>query len=58
MDGPKIIIPEIFKDDRGLFYESWNADKFNKKLDESIDFVQDNHSSSKKGVIRGLHNKF
>ena len=53
--GPLIIKPEIFKDNRGLFYESWNQSLFNDKLTDSIDFCQDNHSLSNFGVIRGLH---
>ena len=50
--GPLIIKPEIFKDNRGLFYESWNQSLFNDKLTDSIDFCQDNHSLSNFGVIR------
>ena len=53
--GPLIIKPEIFEDNRGLFYESWNQSLFNDKLTDSIDFCQDNHSLSNFGVIRGLH---
>jgi len=51
----KLIEPEIFVDDRGFFYESFNQNKFNKYVDISENFVQDNHSKSKKGVLRGLH---
>ena len=46
-----IIEPQLFKDDRGFFYESYNK----KNLDKNIAFVQDNESKSIKGVIRGLH---
>ena len=46
-----IIEPQLFKDDRGFFYESYNK----KNLDINIVFVQDNESKSYKGVIRGLH---
>ena len=48
-----IIEPQLFKDDRGFFYESYNK----KNLDEiiKITFVQDNESKSNKGVVRGLH---
>ncbi len=53
--GPKIIKPTIFNDERGYFYESWNQSTFDKVLDEKINFVQDNHSCSQRGVIRGLH---
>ena len=53
--GPKIIKPTIFNDERGYFYESWNQSTFNKGVDKKINFIQDNHSFSKRGVIRGLH---
>ncbi|MEN3748061.1 dTDP-4-dehydrorhamnose 3,5-epimerase [Sphingomonas sp. HF-S3] len=49
-----IIEPKVFGDDRGFFMESWNADTFREHgLD--LAFVQDNHSRSAKGVLRGLH---
>lgn len=48
------IFPRVFKDDRGLFFESYNEDLF-KKLGLPAHFVQDNQSFSKKGVVRGLH---
>ena len=54
MQGLIIIEPQIFKDPRGCFFESWNAKKF-KQLGISEDFVQDNQSVSSKGVLRGLH---
>lgn len=50
----KVIEPDVFGDDRGFFLESWNA----RALQEAglkLDFVQDNHSHSQKGVLRGLH---
>jgi dTDP-4-dehydrorhamnose 3,5-epimerase len=50
-----IIQPKIFGDDRGFFFESFNEDDFSKVVGEKISFVQDNHSLSKKGVLRGLH---
>ena len=53
--GPLIIKPKIFPDDRGYFFESWNHAKFNKIISREIHFVQDNHSESKLGVLRGLH---
>ena len=53
--GPKIITPTIFNDERGYFYESWNQSTLDEGLDEKINFIQDNHSCSKRGVIRGLH---
>ena len=52
--GALIIEPKVFGDDRGFFVESWNREVFrNAGLD--LDFVQDNHSRSAKGVLRGLH---
>jgi len=52
--GPVIIEPAVFGDDRGFFLESWNARAF-AALGLDLDFVQDNHSRSAKGVLRGLH---
>lgn len=51
----KLIEPEVFEDERGIFYESYNQKKFNEAIGEVITFVQDNHSKSSKGVLRGLH---
>jgi len=51
----KLIQPDVFEDERGFFYESFNQKKFNDSLNEEIRFVQDNHSKSRKGVLRGLH---
>jgi dTDP-4-dehydrorhamnose 3,5-epimerase len=48
------IFPRVFKDDRGLFFESYSEDWF-KKLGLPTNFVQDNQSFSVKGVVRGLH---
>lgn len=50
-----IIEPDLFNDDRGYFFESFNKEKFNKYLGLSVNFVQDNESLSSKGVLRGLH---
>jgi dTDP-4-dehydrorhamnose 3,5-epimerase len=50
-----IIEPKVFGDDRGWFFESFNEKDFSAVLGHSVAFVQDNHSSSKKGVLRGLH---
>ena len=55
IEGPLLIKPEIFFDKRGYFFESWNQKKFNYVLNNNINFVQDNCSFSKKGVLRGLH---
>ena len=54
-DGPLLITPTIFDDQRGFFYESWNKNIFNKTVGKKIDFCQDNHSKSTQGVLRGLH---
>ena len=48
-----IIEPQLFKDDRGFFYESYNKNNLDKVI--NIVFVQDNESKSNRGVIRGLH---
>ncbi|KWV91352.1 dTDP-4-dehydrorhamnose 3,5-epimerase [Erythrobacter sp. YT30] len=54
LDGVVIIEPRVFGDERGFFMESWNADAF-EKAGLTFKFVQDNHSRSQKGVLRGLH---
>ena len=51
----KILKNVVYSDDRGFFLEAFNKKKFQETLDMEINFVQDNHSRSKKGVIRGLH---
>ncbi|EAV47409.1 dTDP-4-dehydrorhamnose 3,5-epimerase [Methylophilales bacterium HTCC2181] len=51
----KILDPKIFKDERGLFYETFNQKNFNEFVDEDAIFVQDNISQSISGVLRGLH---
>ena len=50
-----IIEPNVFGDDRGFFYESFNAQRFAEQTGANANFVQDNHSKSAKGVLRGLH---
>jgi len=50
-----LIEPQVFGDDRGFFYESFNQNKFEEAIGKKINFVQDNHSKSVKGVLRGLH---
>lgn len=47
--------PKVFRDERGLFYETYNQRVFEKTTGLKIDFVQDNQSVSSKGVLRGLH---
>jgi dTDP-4-dehydrorhamnose 3,5-epimerase len=51
----KIIEPKVFADERGFFLESFNAQEFAQALGDVVEFVQDNHSLSAKGVLRGLH---
>jgi dTDP-4-dehydrorhamnose 3,5-epimerase len=50
-----LIEPQVFADDRGFFFESFNQERFEKALGRKVNFVQDNHSRSLKGVLRGLH---
>jgi len=54
IDGPLIIEPKVFGDERGFFMESWNAAAF-AQAGLDLTFVQDNHSRSQKGVLRGMH---
>ena len=53
--GVLILEPRVFSDDRGFFYESFNQRDFNAATGLDMKFVQDNHSQSKQGVLRGLH---
>lgn len=55
IEGVKIFEPRIFSDNRGYFFESFNQKSFQEAIGDKIEFVQDNESVSKKGVIRGLH---
>lgn len=50
-----VIEPLVFGDNRGFFFESYNQRVFTDKTGLNIEFVQDNHSRSRKGVLRGLH---
>jgi len=50
-----VVRPRIFKDERGFFLESWNQHEFDQAVGREVRFVQDNHSRSKRGVLRGLH---
>jgi dTDP-4-dehydrorhamnose 3,5-epimerase len=52
--GAWLLKPKVFGDARGFFLESWNRDLF-REIGLDLDFVQDNHSRSSKGVLRGLH---
>jgi dTDP-4-dehydrorhamnose 3,5-epimerase len=54
LDGVRVIEPRVFADDRGFFLESWNARAF-EAAGFNATFVQDNHSGSRRGVLRGLH---
>jgi len=59
IEGLISLTPNVYEDSRGFFYESWNESSFtnilNKLNQSKVKFVQDNHSFSKRGVIRGLH---
>lgn len=50
-----LFAPRVFGDERGFFFESWNAQAFSRALGHEVVFVQDNHSRSTRGVLRGLH---
>jgi dTDP-4-dehydrorhamnose 3,5-epimerase len=50
-----VLEPKVFGDARGFFFESWNQDAFDKAVGSPVRFVQDNHSRSARGVLRGLH---
>lgn len=53
--GAKIIQPKVFGDARGFFLETFEKKRYQQMLNINVDFVQDNHSRSSKGVLRGLH---
>ena len=59
MEGPLLITPDVHGDDRGFFFESWNKRRWGDLLGAhgqvAQPFVQDNHSRSSQGVLRGLH---
>lgn len=54
---PEVLVfePKVFGDDRGFFFESFNHKVFEEEAGYPVNFVQDNHSKSSKGVLRGLH---
>ena len=54
IEGLLIIKPNIFRDNRGSFFESWSKEAY-QNIGLDMDFVQDNQSLSQKGVLRGLH---
>lgn len=55
LPGVLVIEPTVFGDERGFFYESFNARAFAQATGLELNFVQDNHSRSRQGVLRGLH---
>ena len=55
IEGVLILEPKVFGDARGFFMESFNAQTFNELVGHEVNFVQDNHSRSAQGVLRGLH---
>ena len=55
IDGVLILEPKVFGDQRGFFMESFNQKVFNDAVGHEVSFVQDNHSRSARGVLRGLH---
>ena len=55
LGGVLVIEPKVFGDERGYFYESWNRREFDALAGREALFVQDNHSRSTRGVLRGLH---
>lgn len=54
---PEVVViePKVFGDDRGFFFESFNRRQFAEAIGRDVDFVQDNHSRSVQGVLRGIH---
>lgn len=54
LDGPILLEPRVFSDERGFFHESFRADLLG-ELGIAVEFVQDNHSRSARGVLRGMH---
>ena len=55
LPGVVVLEPQVFGDDRGFFFESFNEEIFAEKVGYPVNFVQDNHSKSYFGVLRGLH---
>ena len=55
LEGPLLITPDKFFDERGFFLETWKKPLFNELIGSNVSFVQENHSKSKKNVLRGLH---
>ena len=55
ISGCYLLEPQVYSDNRGEFFESFNKEVFEKVLGRPVNFVQDNHSLSRKGVLRGFH---
>lgn len=55
LPGVMLIAPQVFGDERGFFSETWSQRALDEALDQRLTFVQDNHSRSQRGVLRGLH---
>lgn len=55
LPGVMVIEPSVYRDDRGFFLETYRQERYAELLNQPLDFVQDNHSRSLKGVLRGLH---
>ena len=55
LEGCLIIEPDVFGDDRGFFLETYQSERYKKNAGIDFDFVQDNHSRSSFGILRGLH---
>lgn len=55
IEGLLVLEPRVFEDDRGAFFESFNLARFREATGLDVDFVQDNHSISRRNVLRGLH---
>lgn len=55
LPGVLVLEPDVFSDQRGFFFEVWNQKQFDRDVGHPVSFVQDNHSRSQAGVLRGLH---
>ena len=55
LEGVFVLEPDIFGDERGFFFESFNKKKFKTETGHDLEFVQDNHSKSAHGILRGMH---
>ena len=54
LPGVLLIEPQVFGDERGFFVETWQRERY-RDIGIDVDFVQDNHSRSRQGILRGLH---